>query len=172
MRRSLLLLATAIALGSFGGPLLAQWKWRDASGRTNVSDLPPPREVADKDILQRPSSGVLAARRAPEPAATAASAAASAAEPAARGDSELEARRRKLEQEQLAQRKQEKAEVDARAAAARAENCKRAQEQLRTMESGIRVARLNAQGEREVLDDKARAEATQRSRAVIASDCR
>ena len=33
----------------------AQWKWRDKDGRVTASDLPPPRDVADKDILQRPS---------------------------------------------------------------------------------------------------------------------
>ena len=44
-----------------------------------------------------------------------------------------------------------------RVAAAKAENCKRAREQIRTLESGMRMARINDKGEREVLDDKARA---------------
>jgi hypothetical protein len=34
------------------------------------------------------------------------------------------------------------------------------------------MTRTNAQGEREVLDDKGRAEEMQRARAVIASDCK
>ena len=39
-------------------PLLAlaqtQWKWRDAQGRVQYSDRPPPAGTADKDILARP----------------------------------------------------------------------------------------------------------------------
>jgi hypothetical protein len=40
------------------------------------------------------------------------------------------------------------------------------------LESGQRIARVNAQGEREVLDDKGRAEEMQRARQVMASDCK
>ena len=38
--------------------------------------------------------------------------------------------------------------------------------------SGIRVARLNAQGEREIMDDAARATEQQRLQSVIDSDCK
>lgn len=34
----------------------AQWKWRDAKGNVQYSDMPPPAGVADKDILQRPNA--------------------------------------------------------------------------------------------------------------------
>uniref|UniRef100_UPI0013C2BDE7 DUF4124 domain-containing protein n=1 Tax=Azohydromonas sediminis TaxID=2259674 RepID=UPI0013C2BDE7 len=47
------------------GDAQAQWKWRDRSGQIHVSDLPPPRDVADKDVLQRPAT---ASRPAPPPA--------------------------------------------------------------------------------------------------------
>jgi hypothetical protein len=36
----------------------------------------------------------------------------------------------------------------------------------------VRLTRTNAQGEREVLDDKARTEEMQRARMIIESDCR
>ena len=93
--------AAAVALACLLAlPAHAQWKWRDASGRVTVSDRPPPRDVAEKDILQRPA--------APRPAVSvnAASAAASAASATAAAsapvDKELEARRRAAEQERLA----------------------------------------------------------------------
>jgi hypothetical protein len=54
----------------------------------------------------------------------------------------------------------------------RADNCIRASAQLALFNDGQRIARTNAQGEREVLDDKTRADEVQRARAVIASDCR
>jgi hypothetical protein len=59
-----------------------------------------------------------------------------------------------------------------RDAAARAENCSRARAHLAALADGQRMTRNNAQGEREVLDDKGRAEEMQRARAIIASDCR
>jgi len=57
-------------------------------------------------------------------------------------------------------------------AAVRAENCTRAKGQLKTLEDGIRMARTNANGEREILDDKGRADEMQRTRQIISSDCR
>jgi len=82
-------------------------------------------------------------------------------------DPELEARRKKAEQEVADKKKAE----DAKVAAARADNCSRAKEQMRTLDSGMRMARTNAKGEREVLDDAARAAETARARNVVASDC-
>ena len=75
---------------------------------------------------------------------------------------------RAAEQEQAARQKAE----DARLAAARAENCRRARSHAAALESGQRIARFNAQGEQEVLDDAGRADELRRAREVIASDCR
>lgn len=152
-------------------PAAAQWKWRDQSGRTQYSDLPPPPGVAEKDILQRPSTATsrAAAARAASAPFTASSAASAAPLVAARAsEPELEARRKKAEQDLLDKKNAE----EARFAAARAENCSRAKEQMRTLDSGMRMARTNAKGEREVLDDTARAAETKRARDVVASECR
>jgi hypothetical protein len=160
-------LALLLALTAL--PADAQWRWRDASGRITASDLPPPHEIPDKDILQRPA-GARAPIARPAAAAAAASAAAPAAAPSAASavDKELEAKKRATEQQQKDKAKAE----EQRQAAARADNCARARKHLATMESGQRIARMNNQGEREILDDKARAEEIRRAREVIASDCR
>lgn len=158
-----LLLATLALLLAL--PADAQWRWRDASGRVTASDLPPPREIPDKDILQRPGGA-----RPPAPAApaTAASAASAVATPATPVDKELEARKKAAEQQQQA-----KARADEqRLAAVRAENCSRARSHLANLESGQRLARVNDKGEREFLDDKTRADESRRAREIIASDCR
>ena len=60
---------------------------------------------------------------------------------------------------------------DAKNAAVRAENCTRAKEQMRTLDSGTRITRTNEKGEREFLDDKARAQEVQRTREALASEC-
>jgi hypothetical protein len=150
-------------LGVVALPAAAQWKWRDSSGQIQYSDLPPPPGVAEKDILLRPLQ--MQQRRPVAPAVAAASAAASAPKGV---DPELDARRRKADQEHAAKQKVEEEKV----AAARADNCQRARNYMRTLDDGVRISRTNDKGEREFLDDKQRAEETRRTREIIASDCK
>lgn len=165
--RPLLWLAAALALLA-APPVLAQWKWKDAQGRVTVSDLPPPRSVPDKDILQRPE----AQRRAATAAAEAASAAAPGAAPQAPAsspvDKDLEAKKRAAEQERAAKAKAEEDKLSAQ----RAENCRRARQHLAALDSGQRIVRMNDKGEREFIDDAQRANEARRARDVIASECR
>jgi len=154
------------ALALLALPAEAQWKWRDPTGHVQYSDLPPPSGTPDKDILARPASQRrLAAAQLP---ASAASGAASDALTLRTTDPELEAKRKKAEADQAAKAKAD----EARNAAIKADNCARAQAQVKTFDSGIRVARLNAQGEREYLDDKQRADETKQARAAISSNCK
>jgi Domain of unknown function (DUF4124) len=165
-----MLMVIAAVLGAvLALPAEAQWKWRDKSGRVQYSDLPPPASVAEQDVLQRPGG---AQRRgavvAPPPAAPASAASGVLTLAPKTVEPELEGKRRKVEAEKAAKGKAE----DQRIAAARAENCSRAKGQLRTLDDGIRIARTNAQGEREILDDKGRAEERQRTMDILASDCK
>ena len=160
--RALPCLALALV---FCVPAHAQWKWRDKDGQVNVSDRPPPNEVPEKDILARPMPQTRRAA-APAAAASAASAAASAAPTAL--EREVQARKRQAEQEEVAKNKAE----DERIAAIKAQNCRNARSQIAGLESGQRIARVNEKGEREVLDDKGRADEMRRAREVANSDCR
>jgi hypothetical protein len=144
-------------------PAVAQWKWRDKSGQTQYSDLPPPPGVSDQDILQRPTATTR--RVAPEAASAPSLAPSGAARPS---EPELEAKRKKAEEDAIAEKK--KAE-DAKNAASKAENCNRARAQMRTIDSGQRVARVNEKGEREFLDDAARADEAKRTRDIMAANC-
>ena len=156
----LALLALLLAAASSGAQ--AQYLWRDKAGQMHASDLPPPADVADKDVLRRPSAS--AARSAVPPAEALPASAASRAGV----DPEIDARRAKAEQADKARAKAE----EERLASQRAENCQRARAQMASLDSGQRLARVNAQGERVVLDDKARADEADAARRVITSDCR
>lgn len=156
------LLGAAVAM-----PAAAQWKWRDKGGQIQYSDLPPPAGVAEQDILQRPAAAQRRAAPAPAPAASAAPAASSAASSPKRVEPELEAKRRKIEEEIAAKNKAEQERV----AAQRADNCSRAKSYARTLDDGVRIVRTNEKGEREILDDKQRADEVRKAREVIASDC-
>jgi len=163
---SLLLLGLLAALTA--GTASAQWKWRDPQGQVVVSDIPPPRDTPPGNILQRPDPND---KRAGSAAATP-SAAASRPGAAPDGDKpkvdpELQARRKQAETDEVVKRKAQ----EEKNAAIRAENCQRARGYLNTLDSGVRVARVNNKGEREILDDKARADETVRARKVIESEC-
>jgi hypothetical protein len=146
-------------------PAAAQWKWKDARGQTVISDVPPPREIPDRDVLQKPE---LVTRRPVNQSAPAASAPAVETVAKAKVDPELEARKKKAEQEQTDKTKAEEEKVVAQ----RAENCRRARSHMASIDSGIRLTRVNEQGEREILDDKQRADEINRTRQIISADCR
>jgi hypothetical protein len=166
----LLLLGWALAL-----PLAAnaQWQWIDKDGRKVYSDQPPPADVPEKNVLRRAGRAVAppaAAAPAPAPEATApvTRTAANGAAKQSGVDKELEEKARKAEEAEKAKRAAEEQKV----AQAKAENCQRARQGRATLDSGIRVARLNEKGEREIMDDKMRAAEQQRMQTVIESDCK
>ena len=167
-----------LCFGTFAITASAQWQWVEKDGRKIFSDRPPPSEIAEKDILKRPPGAAKAATAlAPVvPALHAASGAKPPAAPASRAsapklsgkDAELEARKKKAEDEEAVKKK-----ADAeKTAKAKAENCERAKTGLATLQSGVRMAAVNAQGEREVFDDAKRASETKRAQEVIDASCK
>lgn len=145
-------------------PAQAQWKWRDAQGHMQYSDRPPPHSVAPKDVLKRPST----TSAPPVAAASAALPASAASAAAAPVDAQLEARKRQLEAGEQAQRRAE----EEKNAKTRHDNCERAREYARTLESGMRIGRVNAQGEREILDDAQRTKEQAKARETMGTECR
>lgn len=157
------LLALILAVGAGAATAQSIWKWRDKDGRVQVSDRPPPMDIAEKDILQRPH-----ASRAPAPS-PAGSEAGSAPLPGV--DPALAAKRSKAAAEQAAAEKTKQAAEKAKRDQARAETCQRARNQLTALESGMRMGRMNDKGEREILDDQGRAAEIARTRQVADANC-
>ena len=153
----------------------AQWQWIDKDGRKVFSDRAPPAGILKKNIVQEPSgttpnptagkadSTVVAA------AGTAASApAASASMPRLSGkDPELEARKKQAD----ALEETKKQVAAEKLAIARAANCERAKKGQASLKSGVRIATTNAQGEREIMDDAARAAESRRLESITSTDC-
>ncbi|MBA4264386.1 MAG: DUF4124 domain-containing protein [Comamonadaceae bacterium] len=156
----------AVILLAFSQIVFAQWQWVDNTGRKVFSDTPPPSSIPDKNVLQRPGARAPMAPAA-EPGEDAASAAAPAVPKPPATDPQLEARKREAEAAEEAKKKAE----EARIAKVRAENCERAQRAKATMDSGVRIATTNAKGEREIMDDAARAAETRRLNDIIQRDC-
>jgi hypothetical protein len=148
----------------------AQWQWVDKDNKKVFSDQAPPPDIPDSSILHRPAAAARRAAAAPAAEATASNTQAAPLAPATpKGvDKSLQEKARKAEEDEKAK---QKAEAD-RLAQAQADNCKRARQSKATLDSGIRLAQVNAQGERIVMDDAARAAEQQRAESVIASDCK
>jgi len=150
-------------------PAQAQWKWKDAAGKIQYSDLPPPNGTPEKDILQRPPGQKLQVFVLPPGgAASAAAPARSASAAPSKAELEQQAKQKLQEQEQSAKQKEE----DRRVAQQKRENCSRAQENLRMLEAGVRLTRQNDRGENIVIDERQRTEEIQRTRMVATNECK
>jgi len=170
-----------LALGLVCLSAAAQWQWLDKDGRKVFSDRAPPSDVPEKSILKRPGGAVRAAKPAePVAAATADGAAAAVSAPVAAAsvpklsgvDKEL-ADKKKLAEKQAADAESAKRKAEEeRIAKAKAENCASAKQSKATLDSGTRIGRVNAKGEREFLDDAQRAAESKRAQSVIDASCK
>ena len=160
----------------------AQWQWIDKDGHKVFSDRAPPTDIQDKNILKRPGNYKPPASQAgdagaeTDPAAATASAAGAPASPVipASGtkptglQKELEAKKKQAQEAEAAKKKAAEEQV----AKAKVENCARAKIAKVTFDSGVRIGRTNAAGEREIMDDSARATELKRIEGMIAKDCK
>lgn len=147
-----------------------QWKWKDATGAVQYSDRPPPSGTPEKDILSRPAAARAAAaaiKPASDPTAPAAAASVASKPEGKATDPDLEAKRKKAEDEKKAAQKAE----EEKSAKNRADNCQRAKGYQRTLNDGVRISRTNANGEREILDDKSRADEQRQVEEIIRNNC-
>ncbi len=154
-------------------PVAAQWAWKDDNGRTVYSDRPPPATVnTDRIVRQPPNKQTVlpppapGAETAPRPA-TDAKAAPSATAPKSTAEQEMEFRKRQQERADA----EKKAQDEQPKLAAKAADCERAKGYLRAVEGGERIARTDAAGNREFLDDAQRAAEAERTRKIVQSTC-
>lgn len=163
---SIVVCALALSL-----PVAAQYQWIDKDGRRVFSDLAPPADVPASKIVSRPQAAV---RAAPAPAAPASAPALAATSskatnaPAIGVDKALEEKKKQAEAAEAARLKAE----EARQAAARADNCQRARSAKTALESGARMGRTDAKGERHILDDAERAAELRRVNEIIGTNCK
>ena len=153
MKRSLLLAAALL----FATSASAQYKWTDRNGKVQYGDTPPPGVHASS--VRGPTSPA-----SPPPQAPAADAKGNPLTPA---EQEAAFRKRQLE----AGKEREKQAQMAQDAEAKKENCARAREALRTLESGQRISRTDAKGERYYLEDAQIAEETGKARTRVQQWC-
>ena len=136
--------------------------WNTKDGKRQCGDTPPPGVKAT-------TIGSPAAPAAPPAPAGQKDAASKDAKkgPLTPAVQEQDFRKRQLE----AQKGREKDEQALRDADAKKENCERAREALRILESGQRVARMDQQGERVYLDEAQIGQEAERARQAVQRSC-
>jgi hypothetical protein len=158
-----------------------QYQWRDAQGRMVYSDLPPPASVPAARVVKAPAAALSATSASPSSSSGAApAAAASLGSPGATGTSRAATpAAQSIADRDLAFRKRQadlaEAEKKAQEAAGRklelAKACSDAQGDIRSMQSGQRISRIAANGEREFVSDRERAERLEVARKSVREHC-
>jgi len=149
--RLLLLLACCAA----GGAAQAQIKCWTENGKRVCGDAPP----AGAKVTTVPGTTQSAE---PTPAAKGAAKA-----PPTAADLEQDYRKRQAD----AQKAAEKTAAEEKDRAAKQDNCERARQQLRQLESGVRIRRFDAKGEPYVMEDAQREAETTRARQQVSQNC-
>jgi len=151
----ILVLLMGLALA---GVAQAQIKcWTTADGKRACGDAPPPgaksRTIGDaaSSTVEAPGVAANEAKKGP-------------LTPAER---EQEYRKRQAE----AQKGAAKAELKKKDDDTKKENCARAQEMLRSLESGQRIQRTDDKGERYIIDDEQREKETAKARTQVKQNC-
>ncbi len=137
MKRFLLQAALAAAALCIALPASAICKWKDANGRVQYSDNPPPGVRCEGTVSVPPpvSSG-----------------SSTASKPSSRSvqEQEMEFRKRRLEREEADKKAQKERDVSD----AKRQNCEAARAQAAGLASGGRVVRYDANGQRMFLSDE------------------
>jgi len=144
------LLAFAVASLLTAAAVNAQiYQWKDEKGRTIISDKPPAGSVTQTRTIESNSSAA-----SPEKAKTIA-------------DRDLEFRKR-LDESKTKAEADKKAESEA---AAKKDNCERAQRHLQVLQSGERIAMRDDKGERYFMDDAQRQQEVTKTQEAIQASC-
>jgi hypothetical protein len=157
-----LLCAGALALTSLLAH--AQYSWLDDKGMRVFSDRPPPPGTPPQRILKTPHGLEPRAALAEAAPAPANGAPAKASAPTL-ADKDAEFRKRSLQREA----DEKKTAQEASNKAAKDENCGYARDTADTVNSGMRMTRVGANGEKVYLSDEERAQRLERAQKVLKS---
>lgn len=137
MKATAFLIAVGVAALMTATPALAICKWKDANGRTQYADQPPPGVQCSGTIKAPPPSPAPVAGDAP-------------ATPLNTQEKDMEFRKRRLDREEA----DKKAELDRAQADVRKQNCESSSNRLNGLQGGGRVVRYDANGQRFFLSDE------------------
>ncbi len=152
--KSLICAVTFFGALSTQSDALAQYKWKDANGRTVYSDQPPPAGVKGNELNLKSASSV---------SATPSSATASVQKPSA-ADKALADKKIELDKAAAAKAKEELAQKNSAA-------CAQTRDIIKTLQTDKRIFTSDANGERRFVDDAERKEKLGAAQKLVSENC-
>ena len=135
------------------------YQWKDSSGRTVISDTPPPGQAAKSArAIGEAQPSVFKEVKPDEKAAEG---------PKSTAEKDLEFKKRQQENSEKA----EKEAKEQKAAAQKRENCERARRNLAALEADQPFAAVNEKGETKLMDKSQREQEIARARQFMAESC-
>lgn len=167
MKASWIFLALLFAASTASAQM---YRWVDKDGKVRYGDTPPPG--AKTSTIRAPAPGSAPPVAASKDAKDAKDAKDPKKEakkgPLTPAEQDQEYRKRREEAKKVAQKDEE----ERRAKAEKDEGCNRAKEQLRTLQSGERIAKTNSSGERYILDDSQVAQEVTKAQQSVQQACK
>jgi hypothetical protein len=134
------------------------YQWKDASGKTVISDTPPPGSAKSTRTIGGHAPAVVTEKPAETGEKTA---------PATTADKNMEFKKRQQEAKERA----DKEAKEQMAAKDRKDNCERARQNLTSLEANRPMASYNEKGERQIMDTAQREQEMERARRVMSESC-
>lgn len=159
-------LIVALALAASASLMTAQaqtYQWKDASGKTVISDTPPPANARDTRAIGVHQPTVSTDTSESENVATKDDAVASA--PQSVAEKELDFRKRQQEA-------REKAEKEAAALKEKRDTCERARNNYRMLQSDTPISQAGKDGEVRVMNNAQRRQEMERTRRIMQEACK
>jgi hypothetical protein len=148
----------ALSLAVAGSAAAQMYKWVDKDGKVRYGDTPPPgAKTSTVAAPSPPASGAPAAKDAKD----------AGKRPLTAAEQEQAYRMRQAEEKKAA----EKADVARAKEAERAGNCERSREWVRTLQTGQRIARTDANGERIYMTDEQVAAELGKAQKSVQDNC-
>jgi hypothetical protein len=162
--RTALLHCCATALFVVAGAAHAQYAWIDEKGVHQFSDRPPPASTPASKILKAPGKPTMTELLKPESAGTPEVKPKADAKPTL-ADREADFRKRS----QDAAKEQQKTEAESQQKQAKSAACDNARRYKQMIESGVRIADADANGERAFISDEERQKRLATANATLAT---
>ncbi|MCG2577689.1 DUF4124 domain-containing protein [Dechloromonas sp. XY25] len=159
-----LVAAAATSVAAINAAYAETYQWKDSTGQTVISDTPPPSNAKSRRAIGAPQPSVVSEKPAEKPADDAKA----PESPKTTAEKDLEFKRRQQEAKDKADKQAKEAAADAE----KKDNCERAKRNLTALENNQPMVTLDDKGQRKFMDTTQREQELERARRFIAESCK
>lgn len=159
-----LVAAAATSIAAINAVYAETYQWKDSTGQTVISDTPPPSNAKSRRAIGAPQPAVSSEKPAEKPA----DGAKSPEGPKTTAEKDLEFKKRQQEAKEKADKQAKEAAADAE----KNDNCERAKRNLTALENNQPMVTLDDKGQRKYMDTTQREQELERARRIIAESCK